>query len=72
MHGIVCYCTVLNIFALYCIVLHGHKLLWYCNYDLDGSGCDIGVLKSENMKKLPALRAGSILAHFGIKSPCRS
>ena len=35
MHGIVCNCTVLNVIALYCMVLHGPKLHWYCNYDLE-------------------------------------
>ena len=58
MHGIVCNCAVLNVIALYCMVPSCIDTVIVILSDL----CGIGVVRSENLKKLPALPAGSILA----------
>ena len=60
-------CMYLRCIKCFCNLLHGPKLHWHSNSDW----CDIGVVRSENLKKLPALPAGSILAHYGVKSSCR-
>ena len=66
MHDTECNCIVSNVFALYCTVPSCIDTVIVILSDW----CDIGVVRSENLKKLPALPAGSILAHFGVKSSC--
>ena len=66
MHGIVCNCAVLNVIASYCMVPSCIGTVIVILNDW----CGIGVVRSENLKKLPASPAGSILAHYGVKSSC--
>ena len=66
MHDTECNCIVSNVFALYCTVPSCIDTVIVILSDW----CDIGVVRSENLKKLPALPAGSILAHYGVKSSC--
>ena len=68
MHGIVCNCAVLNVIASYCMVASCIGTVIVILNDW----CGIGVVHSENLKKLPASPAGSILAHYGVESSCRS
>ena len=67
MHETVCNCVVSNVFAIFCMVPSCIDTVIVIRSD----PCDIGVVQSENLKKLPALPAGSILAHYGVKSSCR-
>ena len=55
MHGIVCNCAVLNVIALYCMVPSCIGTVIVILNDW----CGIGVVRSENLKKLPASPAGS-------------
>ena len=68
MHGIVCNCAVLNVIASYCMVPSCIGTVIVILNDW----CGIGVVRSENLKKLPASPAGYILAHYGVESSCRS
>ena len=54
-------------------------IAWYCMVPscidcivILSDWCDIGVVQSENLKKLPSLHSGFTLAHYGVKSSYRS
>ena len=56
-----------------------HCIAWYCMVPICIDTvivilidwCDIGVVGSDNLKKLPSLHAGFTLAHYGVNSSYR-